>query len=271
MPASPTSPTKPKCQDGGARAARARGIDQLWRDYKSSGSAELKAQLTGRLMPTIVATAQRLRRLMGDKPEPSDLVHAGVVGLLEAADRFDPSRGVYFETFCMWRVIGAMHDDQKKFDWATGVVRLKAQRLRRAADELANALGRPPTTHELAEALGVSHAHVADVWRHVEHNAPASIDAWKGEGSLEDTRHDPVRRVLADEARTLLLDALKALPDKQRYVLLLYYFEQLTMAQVGIVLDVTESRVSQLHRQALATLDRRLGKRKHELLDALGG
>jgi len=271
LPARPTPPTRPKSQEAAARAERARGIDQLWRDYKSSGAAELKDRLIRRLMPTIVATAQRLRRLMGDKPDPNDLVNAGVVGLLEAADRFDPSLGVYFETFCMWRVIGAMHDDQKKLDWATGFVRFKAQRLRRAADELANALGRPPTTHELAEALGVSRAQVADVWRHAEHNAPASIDAMKGESPLEDTRHDPVRRVVADEARTLLLDALKALPDKQRYVLLLYYFEQLTMAQVGIVLDVTESRVSQLHREALATLVRRLGKRKQELLDALGG
>jgi len=257
-------------------AAQPHRFDQLWHDYQRTGDEGLKAELTRQCMPMLVAMAERVRGQMGGAPDLRDLVNAGVIGLLEAFERFDPARGVYFDTYCTWRVLGAMHDDQRKCDWAPDALRLKASRLRRAADQMAGALHRPPTDEELAGALDVPLAEVAELRPHMEHAAPLSIDSvglahsQDTERALADRSLDPARRVIADEARTRLLDALKALPDKQRYVLLLYYFEQLTMAQAGLVLGVSESRVSQLHRAALATLVRRLGARKDELLDALG-
>jgi len=256
-------------------AAQPSPFDQLWRDYQSTGDERIKAELTRRFMGILVPMAKKLRAEMSGQPDLNDLISAGVVGLLEAFERFDPSRGVYFQTYCTWRVLGAMHDDQRKFDWAPSSLRIKAQRLRDAADELANKLGRPPCDAELAEALDISTAEAAELRRHAENPAPLSLDdSHAAESTLEgaalaDSHFDPLRHILAAEARALLLDALKNLPDKQRYVLLLYYFEKLTMAEIGLVLDVGESRVSQLHREALETLVRRLGRRKDELLDAL--
>lgn len=254
-----------------------RRVDQLWLDYQRTRDDRVKADLTRACMRLVHALAKKLRAEMDGVPSLQELVDAGVVGLMEAFERFDPSRGVYFETWCAWRVLGAMRDDQRKCAWASEAVRLKAQRLRRAAAEMAGARGRTPTDEELAEALGVSTAEVAELWRRAERRRPMSLDSTHEEGgadgdpALADQGADPSHLLAAQEARELLLDALKELPDKQRYTLLLYYFEKLTMAQVGRVLEVSESRVSQLHSKALRTLAQRLGPREDELLSALGG
>lgn len=255
-------------------------FDQLWQAYHETGDERHKAELTERYMPILVSLAERARDAMGGQPVVQDLVNAGLIGLLQAFDRFDPSRGVYFDTYCFWRVLGAMHDDQRKFDWATGPARLKAQRLRDARDELSARLGRPPSDEELAEALDLSHGDLADIVRRAERPAPLNVDGtgpaaasgepWPGDAALVDEGLDPERLVLANEARAMLLDALQGLPDNQRYVMLLYYFEQLTMAQIGQVIDLSEARISQLHKEALATLLRRLGGRRDDFLDALG-
>ena len=200
-----------------------------------------------------------------------------MVGLMEAFERFDPTRGVFFETWCTWRILGSMRDDQRKTAWATEAVRIKSQRLRRASDEMAAAHGRHPTDDELATALGITTAEVAGLWRSVARRRPLSLDHPPAEGgadldpALLDHRPSPDQRLLAEEARQRLREAIQDLPDKQRYTLLLYYFEKLPMAQIGLVLDISESRVCQLHKKALATLGRRLGPRKDEFLDALGG
>lgn len=256
--------------------ASPRRIDQLWHEYQRTRDERVKSDLVIAATHRVHAIAKKLRPEMGNVPTFQELVDAGLVGLMEAFERFDPTRGVYFETWCTWRVLGAMRDDQRKTAWATEAVRLKAQRLRHAADEMAAAHGRPPSDEELAAALGVPIAEVADLWRRVEQRKPLSLDSTRTVGdedtdpALVDPLPTPAQRLLADEARNRLLDALKALPDKERYTLLLYYFEKLTMAQIGLVLEVTESRVSQLHKKALATLARRLGPRKDEFLDALG-
>ncbi|MFP4056835.1 MAG: sigma-70 family RNA polymerase sigma factor [Candidatus Brocadiia bacterium] len=252
-----------------------RPFDSIWHEYQRTGDEGCKAELTRRFMPILMPIARRVRGAMGRQPELDDLVNAGVVGLLEAFERFDPGRGVKFETYCGWRVVGAMHDDQRKFDWASGALRFKAQRLRAAAEDLRGRLGRPPSDDELAEALDVSTAAVAEARRHAENRAPLSIDrsqAAEAPGehpALSDGRADPARLLAADEGRALLLDSLRKLPDRQRYVLLLYYFEKLTMEKIGYVLGVSESRVCQLHKEALRALVRRLGARREELLDAL--
>ena len=250
-------------------------IDQLWEEYHRTRTEAAKAELARACMPAIRALARKVRREMGNVPALKELVQAGSVGLLEAIERFDPSRGLHFETWCSWRVLGAMRDDQRKDGWVTHTVRLRAQRLRRAADEMTAALGRPPTGEELAAALGTPVAEVADLVAHSMRPRPLSLEVVAPtEGKPSDPAlvaraRDPAQALLAKEARARLLAALKGLPDKERYTLLLYYFERLTMGDIARVLDVTESRVSQLHRKALETLARRLGPRKDEFLDAL--
>jgi len=254
-------------------------FDRLWHEYQRTGDARVKAELIESFRPTLIAMAERVRAAMGGQPLMQDLVNAGMLGLLEAIERFDPSRGVYFLTYCTWRIVGAMHDDQANFDWAAAAVRLKAQRLRAARDELADRLGRAPTDDELCAALDVTHAALAETRRLADRPASlnvappgaANVSATaSANAALADQRLDPERLALAREARELLIEALSGLPDKQRYVMLLYYFEKLKMADIGRVLDLSEARVSQLHKEALETLLFRLGKRRDDFLDALG-
>ncbi len=252
-------------------------IDQLWLEYKRTHDERLKEQLVLACMRRVHAIAKDLRAKFDGAPKLHDLVAAGALGLMQAFDRFDPTRGVRFETWCHYRVLGAMQDDQRRELFASDAIRLKTQRLRRAAEEMTAANGRAPTDEELATALAIPIAEIARLWRHLEHRKPVSLDSAHAETApdsdraLQDHRQDPVRQLLAREARTRLLDSLKALPEKQRLTILLYYYDKLNMAQIGTLLDVSQSRVSQLHTKALETLARRLGPRKDEFLDALGG
>ena len=251
--------------------------DALWRQYRASGDHRLRDKLVERFMPLIELTAERLRWEMGGRADPRDLVQAGVVGLLAALDRYDPDRGVSLASFCAWRILWAMHADQRRLDWLPRKLRSKTRHLRRAADELRARLGREPSDDELAAALDIPTAQVAEMRRRGSHPVPTSLDATANPGSrspapaLEDQRADPVAALVAEEARALLHDAILALPDKQRYTLLLYYFERLKLSQIGMVLGVSESRACQLRKEALEALANCLGPRKDELLDLLEG
>lgn len=260
--------------------AHASPFDRLWHAYHRDGDEGARARLVERFRPLLISLAERVHAEMGGQPQMQDLINAGMIGLLEAFDRFDPAHGVYFETYCQRRVIGAMHDDQRRFDWATAPLRLKAQRLRAAEEDLTAAKGHPPTDDELCDVLGIPHRELASIRHHASRPAPLNTGTGRadpGTGQprasdpeLLDARLDPERLALAEEARALLLDAVTSLPDKQRYVLLLYYFERLKMADIGRVLDLSEARISQLHKEALQTLLHRLGPRRDDFLDALG-
>lgn len=255
---------------------RAPTLEDLWRECRAGGQPGPRERLVERFMPLLEVTAERVRWEMGGKADPADLLQAGTVGLLEALERYDPERGVSLVSFCAWRIAGAMHEDQQRFDWLPRSMRAKGRRLKAAADELRNSLGRKPFDEELARAVDAPVAEVARLRIHTAERGPVSIEAAPRPGSrspgalLEDNRSDPVSRLVAEEARALLLDAILTLPDKQRYTLLLYYFERLRMSQIGLVLGVSESRVSRLRKEALRALAECLGPRKDELLDLLG-
>ncbi|MBL7222615.1 sigma-70 family RNA polymerase sigma factor [bacterium] len=247
-------------------------FDRLWQEYQATGRIGRGPRQAKAILDALTPIARRVRRAMDDCPALDDLISAGALGLLEALQRFDPTYGVRLETFAGWRIVGAMYDDQRKFAWARGALRLNVQRARAAAEEIQQAKGRPADDHEVAAALGISTAALAEAHRFADHPEPLSLDALdrSGTGGPSDRSGDPMQVLLASEARTLLLDALKRLPENQRYTLLLYYFEQLTQVQIGCILGVSEGRVSQIRSEALQRLIRRLGPRGKDLLDALG-
>lgn len=267
---------QPQPEDDRDKSTERVSLDELWRRACRTGDERAKAELGRRAMAFVVPLSERVRREMAGRPNLADLVNAGVLGLFEALERFDPARGVSFEVFAAWRVFGAMYDDQQKSDWAPHALRAKAQRLRAIRDEFVAATQRVPTDEELADAVGIPIAEVGDLWRRSVNPAPISIEraAPPGAETLDpafvEERFDPARLLLAAEARSLLLDQVKALPENHRYVLLLCYFEKLTLAQIGLVLGLSESRVCQIRQEALAKLLQRLGPRRDELLDALG-
>lgn len=252
-------------------------IDQLWHQYKLTGDERAKEQLVVACMPCIHAIARELRQKYGGAPKYQDLVDAGTLGLVEALNRFDETRGARFTTWLYCRVRGAMIDDQRKKLYASDAIRLKTRRLRRVADEMTTAQGRSPTDEDLAEALRTSIAEVAELRRHAKHSKPISLQSTQADSApdhdpaLQDKRSDPSRAAIAKEGRARLLNALKSLPDKQRLAILLRYYDELRMCQIAKVLEVSPSRVTQLLKEGLETLARRLGPRMDEFLDALGG
>lgn len=252
-------------------------FERLWAEFQATGRIGTTPEAAENVLRVLTPIARAVRHEMGRRPALDDLISAGAIGLLDALPRFDPTRGVRPETFVGWRIVGAMYDDQRKFAWAKGAVLLKAQRAGAAAEELRHELGRPPSDDEVAEALGITPAELAEVRRLGAHPAPLVLDddgeeedAHRDKGRPADHRPDPMRILLAAEARALLLDALKGLPDKQRYTLLLYYFERLTLVQIGSILGLTDARISQIRDEAMDVLVRRLGSRAQGMLEALG-
>ena len=249
-------------------------FEQLWSEYRRTRSTESGAEVARRFLHLLTPIARSVRRAMGGRPDLDDLISAGAVGLLESLERFDPARGVRFETYSGWRIVGAMYDDQRHFAWPSHALRLKAQRLRQAEEELRHALGRPVSDAELAHALDMPQPELARIRPHAGHVAPFSLNGLANERdvpaaeTVADRRPGPDRKLRAEEARDLLLGALKNLPDNERITLLLIYFEQLKQVEIAGVLKVTPARVSQIHRKALERLVRRLGPRRDELLDA---
>lgn len=252
-------------------------FERLWAEFQATGRIGTTPEAAENVLRVLTPIARAVRHEMGRRPALDDLISAGAIGLLDALPRFDPTRGVRPETFVGWRIVGAMYDDQRTFAWAKGAILLKAQRASAAAEELRHELGRPPSDDEVAEALDITTAELAEVRRLGAHPAPLVLDddgeeedAHRDKGRPADHRRDPMRILLAAEARALLLDALKGLPDNQRYTLLLYYFERLTLAQIGSILGLTQGRISQIRDEAMDVLVRRLGPRAQGMLDALG-
>lgn len=252
-------------------------FDQLWDAYQKTGRLSDHPDLADAVLDILRPAACVVRRAMGNHPALGDLVSAGAVGLLEALQRYDPAQGVQLSTFASWRIVGAMYDEHRKAHWAKGAIRVKAQRARTAVKELRQSLGRCPDDQELAAALDLSPADLAEIRPFIHHPRPLALREAEREDRdapspppPEDRRQDPIRVLLAAEARTRLLDALKSLPHHQRYTLLLYYFERLTLAQIGAVLGLSQPRVHQIRAEALQRMVKRLGPDGPQLLDAFG-
>jgi RNA polymerase sigma factor for flagellar operon FliA len=212
--------------------------------------------------------AHRVATRLPASVEISDLVNAGVLGLIDAVDKFQPDRGVKFKTYAELRVRGAMIDSLRDIDWAPRSLRRKSRDLERVYGELEQKLGRPATDEEVSEALGQDleglHALLDqlngltigsfdDSFQHNDNEA--MINYYPDDGS-----NNPHFRFQAVELTKILGEAIDTLPEKERLVLSLYYYEELTMKEIGSVLGVNESRVSQLHSKATLRLRSKLKK-----------
>ena len=190
----------------------------------------------------------------------ADLVSAGIVGLLEAIERFDPERGPTFEAYAIGRIRGAILDELRAADWVPRSVRAKARAIEAAYQELEARLQRVPTDDELAAAAGMTVAQLqrrAQRDRRQRPRGPRGARRHSGD-VLADRREGPAGMVEEVETREVLAEAVRRLPERERTVLALYYVEALTLAEIGHVLGVTESRVSQIHTKAVIHLRARL-------------
>jgi RNA polymerase sigma factor for flagellar operon FliA len=220
-------------------------------------------------LPLIKHIAHRVAMRLPASVEMRDLVNAGVLGLLDAIDKYEPERGVKFNTYAEVRVRGAILDSLRNLDWAPRSLRKKSKDLERIYANLGQKLGRPATDEEVSEALGEDldglHALVDqlhgltvgsfETMAHTDESREQQINYYPDDGS-----NDPYLRFESNELTKTLADAIDTLPERERMVLSLYYYEEFTMKEIGTLLGVNESRVSQLHTKATLRLRSKLSK-----------
>jgi RNA polymerase sigma factor for flagellar operon FliA len=215
----------------------------------------------------VKAIAHRLAYRLPAYMDAEDLVSVGIMGLMDAMDKYDPGREAKFKTYAEFRIRGAMLDEIRSMDWIPRSVHERVSLLQRTHTQLLNRLGRPPTDQEVAEEMKLSPAELDDFLVRSRGAVLVSLDdinVHEPDGPkildmLADTQHpDPLAIILNDRERERVADAIQQLPEKERLVLTLYYYEELTMKEIGRILKVTESRVCQIHTKAVLYLKGKL-------------
>jgi len=242
----------------------------LWREYRRTSDKALRDRLILTYAPLVKYVAGRLGSGLPAHVDEGDLVSYGLLGLISAIDRYDPDRDIKFETYAIMRIKGAIIDELRALDWVPRSVRARAREIERAIGELESKLGRAPDDEEIAAKIGITEAELEESLTDISRSSIAALDElWSvsGEGdqvSLLDTIEDssgprPADTLDETELRETLAEAIARLPEREKLVITLYYYEELTLREIGEVLGVTESRVSQLHTKAVLRLRSRLG------------
>lgn len=235
--------------------------DELWLEYKKTRSPQLRDKFIRQYMPLVKYVAGKLAVGMPGSVEFDDLVGFGQFGLLDAIKKFDPGKNVKFKTYAVTRIRGAIFDELRQLDWVPRSVRQKSREIEDTIVDLESKLGRTATDAEIAEKMGVSEAEyqqtvmkvsgtsvlsLNDVWYSGNDNDHMSIgDSIESPSSL-----NPDVIVEREEIRKVIVEAINELPEKEKMVIVLYYHEDLTFKEIGQVLEVSESRISQLHTRA---------------------
>ncbi len=256
-----------------ATAVAPEEVEQLWIEFKRVPSnQELRNRLVEIYLPLVKYNGERIWARLPEGVELDDLISAGVFGLMDAIDAFDLSRGVKFETYCVPRIRGAMLDELRTMDWVPRLVRSKASKLNEAMKNLEARLGRQPNENELAAELQISVPELEKMI--LDANAVNLISLnkkWYETDSYKDVREidiledkkgeDPTRRIQKNDLMRLVT---KGLNRNERLIIILYYYEELTMKEIGATLDLSESRVSQMHSSIVQRLQGQLARRRPE-------
>ena len=242
----------------------------LWRRYAQAHDSSTRERLIISYAPLVKSVAGRLGRTLPPHVEAADLVSAGVIGLIGALERYDPARRVRFEAFAAARIRGAMLDELRSLDWAPRSLRSKGREIERVGAVLETQLRRAPTEAEVAAALHLSLPALRRILAQLATASPAALDdtllaapdddaVTRMETLQDPSAADPSLLVELTELHARLASAVAALPARQRALIVLHYHDERTLREIGRLLGITESRVSQLHRQAMVTLKARLG------------
>ena len=253
-----------------------RELAGAWRRYRRTPTPDLRNRLLEHYLPLVKYQCQWHCDRLPSEVDPDDVMSAAVEGLRRAVEQFDPARGVRFETYCACRVRGAILDYLRTVDWLPRAMRTCVNQLRRSRGELTSLLGRDPSDEELAESLGLTPEEFGNLSRLAGATGRVSLDAGgtDGEGgsllesaALADRKAaSPAAALHRQELRERLV---RGLERQQRQVLILYYYEEMTMQEVGAALGLTTSRVSQVHGAAVAELRRQLADHKEELFSVV--
>ncbi len=251
---------------------------EYWVKYREAGGADIREALIIKYLPLVRYAAGKIPiNVHTNKTiEFDDLVAYGKFGLIDAVEKYDPSKGVKFNTYAVTRIRGAIYDELRSLDPLSRTIRQKAKLIEETRHRLETRLSRDITSQEIVDATGMTVADYKKVVRYVYESSPISLNYVcyvddSDEISIEDMvksteKVSPDYIVEREEIRKIIASALHELPDKEKQVLILYYYEDLTLKEIGAVLDVSESRISQLHTKATQALRYRLSEIKKNLL-----
>ena len=234
---------------------------ELWHEYKKSKSVAIRDRLIRQYMPLVKWVAGRVSTGMPDSVEFDDLVGFGQFGLLDAINKYDPEKNVKFKTYAVTRIRGSMIDELRVLDWVPRSVRQKAREIEDAIVDVESRLGRPASDAEIAASMGISEEEFQQTVMRVSGTSVLSLDdVWYsgddsdhvsiGDSIESPASYNPDVIVEREEIRRVIIESIKELPEKEKMVLVLYYHEDLTFKEIGQVLNVSESRISQLHSKA---------------------
>ena len=239
---------------------------QLWEAYVKAPTMELREKIILEYAGLVKIVAGRLSMYLGYTVEYDDLVGYGIFGLIDAIDKFDYDKGVKFETYATLRIRGAILDQIRKMDWLPRTVRQKQKKIDSALQKLSLQSGREATTQELANELGISIDELDEWQNQTQLNNVVSLEEYLEQGTeirmnSEYNTHfeQPERLMEQEELKKVLIEALDCLTENEKKVITLYYYEEMTLKEISLILEVSESRISQLHTKALRKMQKRMG------------
>src|SRR3954449_3379139 len=249
-------------------------IAALWKEFKDTADQALRERLILHYSPLVKYVAGRVGVGLPPNIEQADLVSYGIFGLIDAIEKFDLERAIKFETYAISRIKGAIIDELRAIDWIPRSVRYKAREVEKAYAALEARLHRTPTEAEVAQELGIALEDLHTIFSQVSFVNVVALDELMSAGqergdklslvdTLEDTKaEDPVQAFESEETKYLLAKAINTLPEREKIVVTLYYYEGLTLAEIGQVLGVTESRICQMHTKAVLQLRGKLAENR---------
>ncbi|MDO4188791.1 MAG: FliA/WhiG family RNA polymerase sigma factor [Lachnospiraceae bacterium] len=242
------------------------GKAKLWAEYAKKPTPELREKIILEYAPLVKLVAGRLAMYLGYNVEYDDLVGYGVFGLIDAIDKFDAKKEVKFETYASLRIRGAILDQIRKMDWIPRTVRQRQKKITDAIKEIENRTGKSATDEEIAAELGITASEYDDWQSQMKVTGVISLDEFvesgsdiSDGGSIAAKVEKPEEAIEKEELKKMLVEALQSLTEKEQKVVLLYYYEDLTLKEISNILEVSESRVSQLHTKALNKMKVKLG------------
>ena len=244
------------------------GKKKLWEEYANTDSPEVREKIILEYAPLVKVVAGRLSMYLGYNVEYEDLVSYGIFGLIDAIDKFDCLKDVKFETYASLRIRGAILDQIRKMDWIPRTIRQKQKRIDAAIKEIETQYGRSATDEEIARLLGITDEEYLDWQSQMKITNVVSLNEFLEQGSevsneagsTKSAAFDSPEEILErDELKKMLAQALELLTEKERKVIVLYYYEDLTLKEISNILEVSESRISQLHTRALQKMRGKLG------------
>ncbi len=254
-------------------AGKVEAVERMWIEYKKNPTPALRNQLMEVYMPIVKHNAERIRTRLPGNVELDDLIQVGAIGLMDAINGFDIARGVKFETFCSARVCGAILDGLRSMDWVPRQVRTNATKMKEKIREMEGRLGRQPRDTEIAQELSMPLDEVQRIVRDTQMTTLTSLDKkWAQNDSSRTLREIDVLVDRRDEDPSAKLQnadlirvVTKGLSQSERLIIILYYYENLTMKEIGATLNLSESRVSQMHTAIMRRLQDQLADRQPEL------